>query len=219
MDRRYRISSPKIFEAVLTRSENFRDHEWLFDVHPGIVSSFRPDIRIAFISSAARPPNQFGHDAEIARQLVAHPSLLPETGEWSLADLQAQTYVTIAHDDDASLAMFKADERLSPISPSKVFRANDVLAAELAVKLKIGYSALPEFLGRDDVATPAPALSFLDGWSVSPTYLRILSSGTPDIGLSKIHEMLMTALMPFANTPWRAFGQSQNIIPMVSTHE
>ena len=219
MDRRYRISSPKIFEAVLTRSKNFRDHEWLFDIHPGIVSSFRPDIRIAFISSAVRGPNQFGHDAEITRQLVAHSSFIPKHGEWSLADIQAQTYVTIAHDDDASLALSRTDDRQTPLTPSKVFRANDVLAAELAVKLKIGYSALPEFLGRDDVAALAPDIGFLEGWNVSPTYLRILSSGAPDIGLSKIHEALMSALTPFASAPWRAFGQSQNIIPMVSTHE
>ena len=217
MSRKYRISSPEVFETVLRKSKLFRKHDWLFDIHPGIVSGFRPDVRIAFDSNIALANNQFGHVATIDRQLVAHPNFALERDGWSLAELEAQTYVTMTHDDDAFLSVATADGLEAQLRPSRVFRGNDVRAAELAVKLNIGYSALPEFLLNDHFSERKTDATFFSGWQVSPTYLRIESSGAPDIRLSKIHEALLSALTPLVNSPWRSFGQTQNIVPMVSS--
>ena len=217
MSRKYRISSPKVFETVLTSSITFRKHDWLFDIHPGIVSGFRPDVRVTFDSNAALANNKFGHVATIDRQLVAHPNFPLGNDGWSLAELEAQTYVTMAHDDDAFLSVTTADGLEAQLRPSRVFRGNDVRAAELAVKLNIGYSALPKFLLNDHISKSEIHETFFAGWQVSPTYLRIESSGPPDIRVSKIHEALLSALTPLVNGPWRPFGQTQNIFPMVGS--
>jgi len=135
----------------------------------------------------------------------------------SIADLEAQTYVTIAHDDDAFLSVTSADEAKTPLRPSRVFRANDVRAAELAVKLKIGYSALPDFLLNDNTNEDELSTAYLKDWKVSPTYLCIISSGPPDRHLSELHETLMSALSSLINMSWRSFGQTENIIPLVNS--
>ena len=217
MNHKYRISSPQVFETVLRKSKIFRKHEWLFDNHPGIVSGFRPDVRVTFNSNTALMNNQFGHVATIDRQLVAHPSIFLDSERWSFAELKAQTYVTMTHDDDSFLSVAATDGLETLLRPSKVFRVNDVRAAELAVKLKIGYSALPKFLSKDDITQREISESFFAGWKVSPTYLRILSSGRPDMHLSNIHEAILGPLTSLVNSPWRSFGQTQNIVPMVSS--
>jgi len=110
------------------------------------------------------------------------------------------------------------DGAKTPLRPSKVFRANDVRAAELAVKLKIGYSALPEFLLDDNINEDELSTAYLKGWKISPTYLRIISSGPPDRHLSELHKALLSALSPLINTSWRSFGQTENIIPLVNSN-
>ena len=217
MNRKYRISSPQIFETVLTKSKIFQKHHWLFDTHPGIVSGFRPEVRIDFDSNVALANNQFGHVVTIDRKLVAHPNFALDGDGWSLAELEAQTYVTMTHDDDAFLSVAATDGLERPLRPSRVFRGNDVRAAELAVRLNIGYSALPEFLLNDHISKRETNVTFLGGWQVSPTYLRIGSSGLPNIYLSEIHEALLSALASLLGSPWRSFGQTPNIVPMVSS--
>ena len=218
MNRKYRISSPQVFETAFTQSKIFQKHEWLFDVHPGKVSSFQPDVRVSFDYNPALTLGQFGHVATIDRLLAAHPSFALGGDEMSLADLEAQTYVTITHDDDAFLSVTSVDGAKTPLRPSKVFRANDVRAAELAVKLKIGYSALPDFLLDDNTNEDELSTAYLKGWKISPTYLRIISSGPPDRHLSELHKALLSALSPLINTPWRSFGQTENIIPLVNSN-
>ena len=218
MNRKYRISSPHVFETAFTQSKIFQKHEWLFDVHPGKVSSFQPDVRVSFDSDAALTPGQFGYDATINRHLATHPSFVLGGDKMSLADLEAQTYVTMTHDDDAFLSVTSAGVAKTPLRPSRVFRANDVRAAELAVKLKIGYSALPDFVLDDNTNEDELSTSSLKGWEISPTYLRIISSGLPDRHLSKLHEALLSTLSPLLNTPWRSFGQTENIIPLVNSN-
>lgn len=217
MRRNYRISSPEVFKQVLSKSKIFRKHDWLFDIHPGLVSGFRPDIRVSFDSDDAFGSNQFGHLAKISRHLIAPPNFGSSSDGWSLAELETQTYVTMSHGDDAFLSVAASDGALARLRPSRVFRGNDVRAAELAVKLNIGYSALPEFMAEDHTPKPGSHGTFFAGWQVSPTFLRIASSGPPDIHLSKIHEALLNALTPLVNSSWRSFGQTQNIVPLVSS--
>jgi len=215
MTRKHRISSPKVFETVLTKSSFFRKHDWLFDTHPGIVSSFQPDVRITFDPNAALAGNEFGHISTIDRQLVAHPDFALFGSAWSLAELETETYATTSNDDDAFLFVVAPDGTEAQLRPSKVFRGNDVLAAELAVKLNIGYSALPEFLLSDHISKPEIYRTFFKGWRVSPTYLRIESSGPPDTYLSDIQKALLNALTPLVKSQWRPFGKTQNIVSMV----
>jgi len=217
MSRMYRISSPKVFEIALRKSELFRKHVWLFDTHPGLVSSFQPDVQISFDPNVTLTSNQFGHVSTINRQLVAHPDFALCGTAWSLTQLEAQTYATTADDDDAYIFVVSPDGIQAKLRPSKVFRGNDVLAAELAVKLNIGYSALPDFLLRDHICKPELDGSIFKDWRVSPAYLRIETSGPPDIRLNEIHEALLNALTPLVNSQWRPFGQTHNIVPMVST--
>lgn len=217
MSRKYRISSPQVFEAILTKSKIFPKHDWLFDIHPGLVASFKPDVTVVFDSNAALASGQFGHVATLHRQLIAHPHFTSDSDMSSLAQLETQTYVTITHEDDAFLSVIAADGTETQLRPSRVFRANDVRAAELAVKLKIGYSAVPEFLLNGELNEGQPYTAFLQSWKVSPTYLKIVSSAPPNRQMSELHETLLSALSPLINTPWRSFGQTQNIIPLVSS--
>lgn len=217
MSRKYRISSPKIFEPVLTKSKTFREHDWLFDVNPGIVTGFQPDVRISFNSNAAFTNNDFGHVAKLNRQLVAHSNFTASGEDLSLSQLEIYTYVTMTHEDEAFLTMTSSEGSETPLRPAHIFRASDVLAAELAVKLNIGYSALPEFLLAGQISNNGTYKPLLIGGQVSPTYLRIESSGPPDLDLGEIHGTIFSSLAPIVDAPWRPFGHTQNIVSMVGS--
>lgn len=214
MAHKFRISSPTIFEPLLAQCKTFNHCDWLFDGNPGVVAGFRPDIMISFEANARPAGGIFGHSALINRQIVAHNNLGLGDKISTLQALEAQTYVTMTHGDDVFLTVTKEG---ATIKPSKVFRANDVLAAELAVKLKIGYSALPHFLIESHIHETQNLIILQPGWQVSPTYLRIQSGGPSDIGLSEIHETLLNFLTPVLKVSWAAFGQNQNVVSMVNS--
>jgi len=216
MSQKLRIASPVVFEPILSRLANFSNYDWLFDGNPNIVSSFGADVTVSLDCNENPLSGYIGFSAKVRRQLVAHSDVLPSDQKVSIETLEAMTYITMSRLDDDFLQVSRGSVAKTTLKPSRVFRANDVLAAECAVKLKMGYAALPEFMLLREVNTDALYSPSLAEWRVTDGILRIQSPSPYREGIENLQKELVTLLTHVISSEWNAFRQKPNIVPLIN---
>jgi len=215
MSQKLRIASPVIFEPILSRHRKFSNYDWLFEGNPNIVSSFSADVIVSLDCNKNPLNDYYGFSAKVRRQLVAHSAVLPSDQKVSVKTLEAMTYITMSQLDDGFLQVAQGSVEKRALKPSRVFRANDVLAAECAVKLKIGYAALPEFMLLRDVNEDAHYSPSLAEWRVTDGILRIQSQNPYRKGIENLQKEFVPLLNHVIDGDWNTFGQISNIVPLI----
>jgi len=211
-----RISSPAVLEARLQEIEGFNRHEWLFDDHKATIHSFNPDIWISIDTAILQPENKVGYEAKLNRIFSGHADLFPDLTVSSPRDLTEFRFATISNEDDIYTTLGEGDTVKTALKPKKVFRVNNVLGAEKAVKMQIGYAALPEFIFNRNAVKSCSFIAVLPDYEPNDCFLRIFSElSINDKGLA-LQKSILTCLTPIINTDWTVFGHHSNIVEMKS---
>lgn len=209
MSETLRISSPAVFEECLSKSNIFGKYNWMFDNNPTIITGFKPHITLSFEADERPLTGYYGYSKSVCRDLVVHKKTVTSQTLPSVRDLEKKTYISITHHDHQFLKLSDQNGQIAEISLQNIFHANDVQAAQMAVNLNIGFSALPKFIIEDE-----ENIIRMRSLQVCPTYLRIQSRGDKELRFGDVHERLLHIISTEIGTSWEAFGHEDNIISM-----